>query len=74
MKAKKKAVASREQQGAADSADRLITAQDALAALERMAQDQAGEIRALRFANEVGPGLLHDAIERLERAGHWVGI
>lgn len=37
-------------------------------------QDQAGEIAALHLANDIGPGQLHDAIERLERAGRRVGI
>nr|ABA97527.1 retrotransposon protein, putative, unclassified [Oryza sativa Japonica Group] len=53
---------------------RLATAQDALATLERLTQGQAGEIGALRLANDVGPGLHHDAIERLEHVGRRVGI
>lgn len=74
LEVREKALASREQRSDTDLADRFATAQDALAALERLMQDQAGEIRALRLTNDVGPGLLHDAIKRLERAGRRVGI
>lgn len=74
LEVREKALASREQRSDTDLADRFATAQDALAALERLMQDQAGEIRALRLTNDVGPGLLHDAIEQLERTGRRVGI
>lgn len=64
LEAKEKELALREQRSGADLADRLAAAQDALAALERLVQDHAGEIGALCLANDVGPGLLQDSIKR----------
>ncbi len=55
-------------------ASQLTAAQSALADLGRLVQDQAGEIAALRLTNEIGPGQLSDAVDRLERAGRRVGI
>jgi len=55
-------------------ASQLAMAQSTLADLERLVQDQAGEIAALRLTNELGPGQLSDAVDRQERAGRRVGI
>lgn len=74
LEAREKKLASRGQPGDTDLASQLATAQDTLFDLGRLVQDQAGEIAALRLANDIGPGQLHDAIERLERAGRRVGI
>jgi hypothetical protein len=52
----------------------LTAAQDTLANLGRLVQNQAGDIAALRLTNDIGPGQLYDAIERLERVGRRVGI
>ncbi len=62
------------QLGGAELVSQLTAAQSALANLECLVQDQAGEIAALRLTNEVGPGQLSDAVNRLERAGRRVGI
>ena len=72
LEAREKKLASRGQPGDTDLASQLATAQDTLADMGRLVQDQAGEIAALHLA--IGPGQLHDAIERLERAGRQVGI
>nr|CAE76036.1 B1292H11.22 [Oryza sativa Japonica Group] len=74
LEAKEKAPASHGQHGDTDLVGQLTAAQDTIAALGCLVQDQAGEIRALCFANDIGPGLLHDAIEQLERAERRVGI
>lgn len=58
LEAKEKALASSEQCGDTDLADRLATAQDTLSTLEWLVQDQAGEIGAICLANNLGPGLL----------------
>jgi hypothetical protein len=55
--------------GGAELASQLATARSTLADLERLVQDEAGEIAALRLTNELGPGQLSDAVNRLERAG-----
>ncbi len=55
--------------GGAELASQLATARSTLADLERLVQDEAGEIAALHLTNELGPGQLSDAVNRLERAG-----
>nr|AAO39878.1 hypothetical protein [Oryza sativa Japonica Group] len=60
--------------GGAGLASQLAMAQSTLADLERLVQDQAGEIAALRLTNELGPGQLSDTVDWLEHAGRRVGI
>jgi len=74
LEAREKDLAAGGPPGGAGLAGELAKAQGALADLERLVQDQAGEIAALRLTNELGPGLLSDAVARLERAGRRVGV
>nr|AAV31392.1 hypothetical protein [Oryza sativa Japonica Group] len=60
--------------GGAGLVSQLAMAQNTLADLERLVQDQAGEIAALCLTNEIGPGQLSDAVDRLESAGRRVGV
>nr|AAK50601.1 hypothetical protein [Oryza sativa Japonica Group] len=60
--------------GGAELASQLATARSTLADLERLVQDEDGEIAALRLTNKLGPGQLSNAVNRLERAGRRVGI
>jgi hypothetical protein len=74
LEAREKGLAAGGPPGGVELASQLATAQNTLADLERLVQDQAGEIAALRLTNEIGPGQLSDAVERLECAGRRVGI
>jgi hypothetical protein len=74
LEAREKDLAAGGQAGGAELVSQLATAQRALADLERLVQDQAGEIAVLRLTNGIGPGQLSDAVDRLERAGRRVGI
>ncbi len=74
LEAREKGLAAGGPPGGAELASQLATAQNTLADLERLVQDQAGEIAALRLTNEIGPGQLSDAVDRLERVGRRVGI
>nr|CAE02195.2 OSJNBa0095H06.1 [Oryza sativa Japonica Group]CAE02394.2 OSJNBb0080H08.22 [Oryza sativa Japonica Group] len=58
----------------AELVSQLTAAQSTLADLGRLVQDQVGEITALRLTNEIGPGQLSDAVDRLGRAGRRIGI
>jgi len=69
LEAREKDLAAGGQPGGAGLVSQLAMAQNTLADLERLVQDQAGEIAALRLTNEIGPGQLSDAVDRLERAG-----
>ncbi len=72
LEAREKDLAAGGQPGSAELVSRPTTAQSTLADLERLVQDQAGEIAALRLTNEIGPGQLSDAVDQLERAGRRV--
>jgi hypothetical protein len=74
LEAREKELAAGGQSGGAELVNQLIAAQNTLVDLGRLVQDQAGEIAALRLTNEIGPGQLSDAVERLECAGRRVGI
>jgi DNA repair exonuclease SbcCD ATPase subunit len=74
LEAREKDLAAGGPLGGVGLASQLAMAQNTLADLERLVQDQAGEIAALRLTNEIGPGQLSDAVDRLERAGRRVGI
>ncbi len=74
LEAWEKDLAAGGQPSGAELVSQLTAAQSTLADLERLVQDQPGEIAALRLTNEIGPGQLSDAIDRLERAGRRVGI
>ncbi len=74
LEAREKDLAASGPSGGAELASQLATARSTLADLERLVQDQAGEIAALRLTNELGPGQLSDAVNRLERARRRVGI
>ncbi len=74
LEAREKDQAAVGQPGDAELVSQLTTAQSTLADLECLVQDQAGVIAALRLTNEIGPGQLSDAVDRLERAGRPVGI
>jgi len=74
LEAREKDLATGGPPGGTGLASQLAMAQSTLADLERLVQDQAGEIAALGLTNELGPGQLSDAVDRLERAGRRVGI
>jgi hypothetical protein len=74
LEAQEKGLAAGGQPGGTELVSPLTAAQSTLADLERLVQDQAGEIAALRLTNEIRPGQLSDAVDRLERAGRRVGI
>ncbi len=74
LEAREKDLAAGGPPGGAGLAGELAKAQSTLADLERLVQDQAGGIAALRLTNELGPRQLSDAVARLERAGCRVGV
>ncbi|XP_066166988.1 uncharacterized protein [Oryza sativa Japonica Group] len=74
LEAREKELAARGQPGDAELVSQLTAAQDTLANLGCLVQNQAGEIAALHLTNDIGPGQLYDAIERLECVGRRVGI
>ncbi len=74
LEAREKDLAAGGPPGGVRLASQLAMAQNTLADLERLVQDQAGEIAALRLTNEIGPKQLSDAVDWLERAGRRVGI
>nr|ABA98475.2 retrotransposon protein, putative, unclassified [Oryza sativa Japonica Group] len=74
LEAREKDLAAGGQPGGAELGSQLAMAQSTLADIERLVQDQAREIAALRLTNGIGPGKLSDAVDRLERAGRRVGI
>nr|AAV43899.1 hypothetical protein [Oryza sativa Japonica Group] len=45
-----------------------------IAELQGALDSSAGEVEALRLASEVGPGMLRDAVSRLDRAGRQAGL
>nr|AAP54441.2 retrotransposon protein, putative, unclassified [Oryza sativa Japonica Group] len=60
--------------GENDLAARLAAAEHTIADLQGTLNSSAGEVEALRLAGEVGPGMLWDAVSRLDRAGRQVGL
>jgi hypothetical protein len=74
LEAREKDLAAGGQPGGTELGSQLAMAQSTLIDIERLVQDQAREIAALRLTNEIGPGQLSDAVDRLERAGRRVGI
>nr|AAX96462.1 retrotransposon protein, putative, unclassified [Oryza sativa Japonica Group]ABA92566.1 retrotransposon protein, putative, unclassified [Oryza sativa Japonica Group] len=57
-----------------DLAARLAAAELTIADLQGALDSSAGEVEALRLAGEVGPGMLRDAVSRLDRAGRQAGL
>nr|CAH67803.1 OSIGBa0132E09-OSIGBa0108L24.17 [Oryza sativa] len=60
--------------GESDLAARLAAAEHTIADLQGALDSSAGEVEALRLAGEVGPGMLRDAVSRLDRAGRQAGL
>nr|AAP06850.1 unknown protein [Oryza sativa Japonica Group]ABF95100.1 retrotransposon protein, putative, unclassified [Oryza sativa Japonica Group] len=60
--------------GDGDLAARLAAAEHTIADLQGALDSSAGEVEALRLAGEVGPGMLRDAVSRLDRAGWQAGL
>nr|ABA99480.1 retrotransposon protein, putative, unclassified [Oryza sativa Japonica Group] len=60
--------------GDSDLAARLAAAEHTIAELQGALDSSAGEVEALRLAGEVGPGMLRDAVSRLDRAGRQAGL
>nr|ABA92873.2 retrotransposon protein, putative, unclassified [Oryza sativa Japonica Group] len=60
--------------GESDLAARLTATERTIADLQGALDSSAGEVEALRLAGEVGPGMLWDAISRLDCAGRQVGL
>nr|AAU90125.1 hypothetical protein [Oryza sativa Japonica Group] len=60
--------------GHGDLATRLAAAEHTIAELQGALDSSAGEVEALRLASEVGPGMLRDAVSRLDRAGRQAGL
>nr|ABA94516.1 retrotransposon protein, putative, unclassified [Oryza sativa Japonica Group] len=60
--------------GESDLAARLAAAEHTVADMQRALDSSAGEAEALRLAGEIGPGMLWDAVSRLDRAGRQAGL
>nr|CAE04108.1 OSJNBa0096F01.16 [Oryza sativa Japonica Group]CAE04553.1 OSJNBa0052P16.2 [Oryza sativa Japonica Group] len=60
--------------GESDLAARLADAEHTVADMQRALNSSAGEAEALRLAGEIGPGMLWDAVSRLDRAGRQAGL
>ncbi|XP_066162313.1 uncharacterized protein [Oryza sativa Japonica Group] len=60
--------------GHGDLVARLAAAEHTIAELQGALDSSAGEVEALRLASEVGPGMLRDAVSRLDRAGRQAGL
>nr|BAD01309.1 hypothetical protein [Oryza sativa Japonica Group]BAD01385.1 hypothetical protein [Oryza sativa Japonica Group] len=60
--------------GQGDLAARLAAAEHTIAEPQGALDSSAGEVEALRLASEVGPGMLRDAVSRLDRAGRQAGL
>src|SRR5512136_451929 len=60
--------------GESDLATRLAAAELTIADMQNALDSSAGEVEALRLAGEVGPGMLWDAVSRLDCAGRQVGL
>nr|CAH67963.1 OSIGBa0142I02-OSIGBa0101B20.6 [Oryza sativa] len=60
--------------GDGDLAACLAAAEHTIAELQGALDSSAGEVEALRLAGEVGPGMLRDAVSRLDLAGRQAGL
>ncbi|XP_066168796.1 uncharacterized protein [Oryza sativa Japonica Group] len=60
--------------GESDLATRLAATELTIADMQRALDSSAGEAEALRLAGEIGPGMLWDAVSRLDRAGRQAGL
>nr|ABA96682.2 retrotransposon protein, putative, unclassified [Oryza sativa Japonica Group] len=60
--------------GDGDLAARLAATEHTITELQGALDSSAGEVEALRLAGEVGPGMLRDAVSRLDRAGRQAGL
>ncbi|XP_066163753.1 uncharacterized protein [Oryza sativa Japonica Group] len=60
--------------GESDLAARLAAAELTVADMQCALDSSAGEAEALRLAGEIGPGMLWDAVSRLDRAGRQAGL
>nr|ABA97131.1 retrotransposon protein, putative, unclassified [Oryza sativa Japonica Group] len=60
--------------GDGDLAARLAAAEHTIDELQGALDSSTGEIEALRLAGEIGPGMLRDAVLRLDRAGRQAGL
>nr|AAU44277.1 putative polyprotein [Oryza sativa Japonica Group] len=60
--------------GESDLAARLAAAEHTVADMQRALDSSAGEAEALRLAGEIGPGMLWDAVSRLDRVGRQAGL
>ncbi|XP_066165875.1 uncharacterized protein [Oryza sativa Japonica Group] len=60
--------------GESDLAARLAAAELTIADMQCALDSSAGEAEALRLAGEIGPGMLWDAVSRLDRAGRQAGL
>nr|CAH66814.1 OSIGBa0093K19.1 [Oryza sativa]CAH66991.1 H0505F09.7 [Oryza sativa] len=60
--------------GHGDLVARLAAAEHTIAEMQGALDSSAGEVEALRLANKVGPGMLRDAVSRLDRAGRQAGL
>nr|CAE03481.2 OSJNBa0065O17.6 [Oryza sativa Japonica Group] len=60
--------------GDGDLAARLAAAEHTIAGLQGALDSSAREVEALRLVSEVGPGMLRDAVSRLDRAGRQAGL
>jgi Protein of unknown function (DUF390). len=60
--------------GESDLATRLTATELTIADMQRALDSSAGEAEALRLAGEIGPGMLWDAVSRLDRAGRQASL
>nr|ABA99806.1 retrotransposon protein, putative, unclassified [Oryza sativa Japonica Group] len=60
--------------GESDLTAHLTAAEHTIADLQGALDSSAGEVEALRLAGEVGPGMLRDAVSRLDRASRQAGL
>ncbi|BAB64744.1 P0560B06.7 [Oryza sativa Japonica Group] len=60
--------------GDGDLAARLAAAEHTITELQGALDSSAGEVEALHLAGEVGPGMLRDAVSRLDCAGRQAGL
>nr|CAE03620.3 OSJNBb0003B01.11 [Oryza sativa Japonica Group]CAH67812.1 OSIGBa0138H21-OSIGBa0138E01.3 [Oryza sativa] len=79
LEAREKELDARERSGGAatgesDLVARLAAAEHTVADMQRALDSSTGEAEALRLLGEIGPGMLWDAVSRLDRAGREAGL
>nr|AAK55775.1 Unknown protein [Oryza sativa] len=79
LEAREKELDARERSGGAatgenDLVARLAAAEHTVADMQRALDSSTGEAEALRLSGEIGPGMLWDAVSRLDRAGREAGL